>query len=170
MDAFFAMVEEKRHPELAGKAVVVGGLASVPLERLIEKFGESYGHYLYEAARGIDESPLVTHWEPKSVSREITFQEDVRDWQVIARTLVELTKEVVQSMREEGYRGRTVTVKVRFSHFKTLTRAKTFHDSTDSLEEVKKGAFECLGRVELKKKVRLVGIRVGHLEKVEKPN
>ena len=43
--------------------------------------------FLYEAARGMDESPLVTHWEPKSFSSETTFQEDVRDWQVIARTL-----------------------------------------------------------------------------------
>jgi len=152
------------------EVTTIGGLASLPRDQLTEEFGKSYGNYLYEAARGIDESPLVTYWEPKSVSREITFQEDVRDWQVIARTLVELTKEVVQSMREEGYRGRTVTVKVRFSDFETLTRAKTFRDPTGSLEEVKKGAFECLGRVELKKKVRLVGIRVGHLEKVEKPN
>jgi DNA polymerase-4 len=148
----------------------IGGLASVPLERLTEEFGESYGHYLYEASRGIDDSPLVTHWEPKSLSRETTFQEDVRDWQVIAKTLVELAKEVVHSMKEEGYKGRTVSLKVRFSDFKTLTRAKTFHDPTDSLEEVKKGAFECLGRIDLKKKVRLVGIRIGHLEKVEKPN
>ena len=65
----------------------IGQLAALPLEKLLEYFGNSYGQYLYEAARGIDESPLVTHWEPKSFSRETTFQEDVRDWQVIARTL-----------------------------------------------------------------------------------
>jgi DNA polymerase-4 len=113
---------------------------------------------------------LLTYWEPKSISRETTFQEDVRDWQVIAKTLVELTKEVVRSMKEEGYQGRTVTLKIRFSDFKTLTRAKTFQYPTDSEEEIRKAAFDCLGRVELKKKVRLIGIRAGHLEKARREN
>jgi len=143
----------------------IGELASLPPDRLIEEFGESYGTYLYEASRGIDESALVTHWEPKSISREITFQEDVKDWQVIAKTLAELTKDVVESMKQEGYKGRTVTVKVRFSDFKTHTRAKTFPAPTDSLEEIRKGAFDCLGRIELKKRVRLIGMRMSKLEK-----
>lgn len=145
----------------------IGDLASLPLDRLTEEFGKSYGNYLYEASRGMDESPLVPHWEPKSISRETTFQEDVKDWQVIARTLVELTKDVVNSMKQEGYKGRTVTVKVRFSSFETHTRAKTFPEVTDSLDEIRKGAFDCLGRLELKMRVRLIGIRMGNLEKVQ---
>jgi DNA polymerase-4 len=130
---------------------------------LIEEFGQSYGDYLYEASRGMDESPLITHWEPKSISRETTFQKDVGDWQVIAKTLAELTKDVVTSMKEEAYQCRTVTVKVRFSDFKTYTRAKTLGESTDSLEEIRRAAFGCLKRFELKKKVRLIGVRVGNL-------
>jgi DNA polymerase IV len=55
----------------------IGELAALPLEKLIEEFGQSYGSYLYEASRGIDKSSLVTHWEPKSISRETTFQGDV---------------------------------------------------------------------------------------------
>jgi DNA polymerase-4 len=141
----------------------IGELASQSLDRLIEEFGQSYGSYLYEASRGMDESPLITHWEPKSISRETTFQRDVSDWQVIAKTLAELTKEVVTSMKEEDYQCRTITVKVRFSDFKTYTRAKTLDESTDSLEEVKRAAFDCLKRFELKKKVRLIGVRVGNL-------
>ena len=73
-------------------------------------------------------------------------------------------------MRQEGYKGRTVTVKVRFSDFKTQPRAMTFEEATDSPDEIRKGAFDCLDRVELKKKVRLIGIRMGKLEKVEKEN
>jgi DNA polymerase-4 len=69
-------------------------------------------------------------------------------------------------MREEGYQGRTVTVKIRFNDFRTYTRAKTLEDLTDSLEKIRKAAFECLGRVELRKKVRLVGVRISSLEKV----
>jgi DNA polymerase-4 len=141
----------------------IGELAALSLDRLIEEFGQSYGSYLYEASRGIDESPLITHWEPKSISRETTFQKDVDDWQVIAKTLAGLTKDVVNSMGEEGYLGRTVTVKVRFSGFKTYTRAKTLGESTDSLEEIRRAAFDCLKRFELKKKVRLIGVRIGNL-------
>ena len=144
----------------------VGDLASLSLDRLIGEFGRSYGSYLYEASRGIDESLLVTRWEPKSISRETTFQRDVDNWQVIAKTLVELTKEVVINMKEEGYQGRTVSLKIRFNDFKTYTRAKTLSRDTDSEKEIRKAAFDCLGRIELKKKVRLIGVRMSHLEKV----
>ncbi len=121
----------------------IGQLAALPVEKLIEHFGNSYGQYLYEAARGIDESPLVTHWEPKSFSRETTFQEDVRDWQVIARTLADLAKDVVEDMRQHQYKARTITIKIRFSDFETFTRAMTIPDYTDSEEEVQKSGI-CL--------------------------
>jgi DNA polymerase-4 len=147
----------------------IGDLASLSLDRLVEEFGQSYGNYLYEASRGIDESPLVTQWEPKSISRETTYQRDVDNWQVIAKSLAELTKEVVVNMKEEGYQGRTVTLKIRFNDFKTYTRAKTLNGHTDSEEEIRKAAFDCLGRLELKKKVRLIGVRVSHLQKFTPP-
>ena len=143
----------------------IGALASMPLDRLVENFGESYGNYLYEASRGIDESPLVTHWEPKSVSRERTFQTDTNNWQTIAKTIAELTNEVVDDIRQKGYKGRTVTLKVRFSDFKTYTRSKTVHEPTDVIDDIRKAAFDCLKRIELKMKVRLIGIRITHLEK-----
>ena len=147
----------------------IGELAALSLERLIEEFGQSYGSYLYEASRGIDESELITHWEPKSISQETTFQRDLDNWQSIAKNLVELIQGVVRSMKEEDYRGRTVTVKVRFADFKTYTRAKTLDKFTDSEPEIRRAAFECLGRFELKKKVRLIGFRISNLEKDERP-
>jgi DNA polymerase-4 len=146
----------------------IGDLAAVSVERLVGTFGRSYGVFLYESARGIDESPLVTHWEPKSTSRETTFQDDVEDWQVLARNLAELTKEVVADLKRSKLKGRNVTVKVRFSDFRTVTRAKTLEKFSDSLEEIRRAAFECLARVELKKKVRLIGVRVGRFEEREK--
>ncbi len=147
----------------------IGELASLPLERLAEEFGQSYGSYLYEASRGIDESELVTHWEPKSISQETTFQRDLDNWQLIAKNLVELIQSVVESSKEEGYRGRTVTVKVRFTDFKTYTRSKTLDEFTDSEPEIRRAAFDCLARFELKKKVRLIGFRISNLEKVHPP-
>jgi len=146
----------------------IGELAALPLEKLTEEFGQSYGNYLYEASRGIDESELITHWEPKSISKETTFQRDIDNWQLIAKNLVELIQDVVATMKEESYRGRTLTVKVRFTDFKTYTRAKTLDKFTDSVGEIRGAAFDCLGRFEFKKKVRLIGVRISNLEKVTK--
>ncbi len=146
--------------------LTIGELAALPLEKLAERFGSSYGEYLHQASRGIDESPLVTHWEPKSMSRETTFQADVGNWQTIAKTLAALTHEVVEDMKESGYKARTFTVKIRFSDFETLTRATTLTDTTDSETEARRAAFACLKRVDLRKKVRLVGFRAGNLERL----
>jgi DNA polymerase-4 len=157
---------ERRLNEM--EILTVGDLVSVPLEGLAEEFGKSYGNYLYEASRGIDESPVITYWEPKSISRETTFQIDTDNWNVIAKNLAELTRDVVDTMKESGYKGKTVTVKIRFSDFNTYSRAKTLDNFSDSLEIIRKAAFEALRRIELKKKVRLVGVRISGLKKIEK--
>jgi DNA polymerase-4 len=80
------------------------------------------------------------------------------------------TKDVVTSMKEERYQGRAVTIKIRFSDFKTYTGAKTLSRHTASEEEIRKAAFDCLRRLELKKKVRLIGLRVSNLEKISSPS
>lgn len=143
----------------------IGKLAAVPLETLMESFGKSYGRYLYEASRGIDNSPLVTQWEPKTISRETTFQIDTDHWQTIAKNLADLTRETVVELRERHYQCKNVTVKIRFNDFKTHTRATTMEETTDNLEKIRKEVFYCLGNFELKKKVRLVGVRLGALVK-----
>ena len=143
----------------------VGELAALPLDTLIGHFGGSFGNYLYNASRGIDDSPLITVWEPKSMSRETTFQKDTNDRQFLSKNLAELARETVDDMKQSGYCGKTVTVKVKFHDFKMVTRAKTLDTFTDSLEVIRRAAFHCFGRGELKKKVRLIGVRVGNLEK-----
>jgi DNA polymerase-4 len=155
---------EKRLQDIG--ITTIGDLASIPLEKLTGDFGQSYGNYLYEASRGIDETPLITRWEPKSMSRETTFQRDTDNWNVIAKNLANLTKDVVDSMKESGYQGKTITIKIRYSNFETHTRAKTLDEFTDSLDTIRKAAFEVLGRIELKKKVRLIGMRISNLKKV----
>jgi len=147
----------------------IGQLAALPVETLVQRFGPSYGHYLYEAARGIDESPLITSWEPKSFSRETTFQVDEKNWQAIARTLAELTREVVSDLIRKGYAARNVSLKIRYSDFRTVTRACSISKAVQKEEYIRRLAFSCLKRVELTgRKVRLVGVRVGSLEKIEK--
>ena len=160
-------VGPKTESHLKGMGIqTIGDLASWKRDRLIGHFGTSHGEYLYESSRGIDESPMVTHWEPKSLSRETTFQRDTGDWEEISQTLAELTEEVVNDIMERRYRGKTVTIKIRFSDFKTYTRGKTLPEFTDSEEEIRRTAFECLRRIELKKKVRLLGVRISHFEKI----
>ncbi len=159
-------VGPKTEASLRGMGIeTIGQLAALPLDALIERFGNSYGSYLHDAARGLDDSPLVTHWEPKSISRETTFQEDVDNWQIIARTLADLAQEVTADLQGHRYRAKTVTIKIRFADFTTFTRALTIPDYTDSEEEIRKAAFACLKRIELDRKVRLVGARVSGLAK-----
>jgi DNA polymerase-4 len=90
---------------------------------------------------------------------------DTNNWQTIAKTIAELVNEVVDDVRQKGYKGRTITLKIRFSDFKTYTRSKTLDMPTDSVAEIRKAAFDCLKRIELKMKVRLIGVRLTQLEK-----
>lgn len=143
----------------------IGQLAARPAQELAAEFGPAHGAFLHQAARGVDQRPLVTHWEPKSHSREITFQRDTDDWQTLARTLAELAREVADALREAGVKSRRVGIKLRFADFETHTREKTLGAATDSAEEIRKAAFACLKRIALNKPVRLLGVRVGELEK-----
>lgn len=152
------------------KIDTIGQLAALPRATLVGYFGPSYGHYLYDAARGLDDSPVITYWEPKSFSREITFQEDVSQWQTIARTIAQLTKEVVSDLVGHGIAARTITLKIRYGDFKTVTRACSVAKAVQREEDIRRLAFSCLKRVELKgKRVRLAGVRAGNLETMASP-
>jgi DNA polymerase-4 len=145
----------------------IGQLAALSLDILVRHFGASYGRYLYEAARGMDDRPIVTHWEPKSFSRETTYQTDVALWQIIAKTIAQLTREVVGDLAQRHLAARTVTLKIRYRDFQTITRACSVPTALFREEDIRRLAFSCLKRVELKgRKVRLVGVRVGNLEKI----
>lgn len=147
----------------------IGDLAAQPLEELIAEFGPAHGRWLHEAARGIDEQPLVTHWEPKSSSHEITFQRDVAGRRLLAETLARLVRRVAAELRAEDHIGRTVTVKIRYADFETHTREKTLERPTNDADAIWRAASDCMAHFGLDKKVRLIGVRVGGLEKAESP-
>ncbi len=154
---------EKRLGELGIKTV--GELARVPLGHLERNFGPVFGRMLHDHARGVDDSPVVPFHEPNSMSREVTFEEDTGDFYIIKETLYELTKEVAGRLKNERYRARTVSIKVRFSDFQTITRSKTLDTVTDSLNDIWYAALGLLESVDMSKKVRLVGVKVSNLEK-----
>ena len=141
----------------------IGQLAVVPAARLSERFGASMAAFMHSAAWGRHNTPVVTERSPKSRSRETTFQEDVADWQVIARTLAELSARVADDLKRRGCRGRTVGIKLRFADFHTVTRDRTLTEPTDDRALIRKAAFECLRRIELDRRVRLLGVRVTEL-------
>jgi len=138
----------------------IGQLAELPAGQLEARFGRR-GRDLYRQARGMDDSPVVLEREEKSLSREITFAEDIGDMQILRKKLLSLSESVARRLRKRGLRGRTVKLKLRYSDFKTLTRQVTLDVPTD-LEQV---VFDQAGRLldkawDRRRKVRLIGVGV----------
>lgn len=154
-------VGPKTEQSLAAMGVAtIGELAAVPAQTLVEHFGQTHGRYLYRAARGIDERPLVTHWELKSLSHETTYQHDTADWDRVEATLYSLTEELVTRLKDEGYLAGSVAVKLRYANFETHTHSRRLPAATDDLATISDAAQQCLRQFPLTRKVRLVGIRL----------
>lgn len=129
-------------------------------------FGRSYGHWLHEVAHGIDERPIVTYSEPKSISRESTFEKDLHarhDRAILTEIFTHLCTRVSEDLQRKGYVGRTIGIKLRFDDFRTLTRDFTLPSPTDDPAVIRRAAGQCLRRVKLNQKLRLLGVRVGTL-------
>jgi DNA polymerase-4 len=146
----------------------IGALAATPLATLQQTFGEAHGRHLHEAAQGIDETPIITAWEPRSLSRQVTFQHDISDKRVIAKELKTLIETVCADARDEGYRAKTVTVRIRFPDFETVTRQVTLARPSNALPAIMRAARECLDHIALAKKVRLIGVRLSGLVPVDR--
>jgi len=141
-------------------------IAQAELAYLQAHFGRSYGSWLYEASRGIDERPIVTHSEPKSISRESTFEKDLHarhDRAVLTEIFTSLCTRVAADLERKGYVGRTVGIKLRFDDFRTTTRDVTLTTPTSDAATIRRVAGECLRRIPLDRKIRLLGVRVGAL-------
>ena len=144
----------------------IGELAAAEPAWLVQHFGASYGGWLHAAAHGRDERPVVTFSEPKSISRETTFERDmhaVRDRAALSRIFTELCLRVAEDLRRKRYAGRTIGVKLRFDDFRTVTRDVTLPAPTDDATAIRRAAGQCLKRIELSRRIRLLGVRVGAL-------
>jgi DNA polymerase-4 len=146
----------------------VGDLAARERPWLVEHFGRSYGAWLWAAARGLDDRPVVTHSEPVSMSRETTFERDlhaVRDRAALSEAFTALCAELADDLTRKGYAGRTIGIKLRFEDFKTVTRDLTLPAPVDDLPAIRRAAGQCLKRVDLRRRLRLLGVRAGSLVK-----
>jgi DNA polymerase-4 len=144
----------------------IGELAATPPQRLLEHFGAHQGAWLHAAAHGRDDRPVVTHSEPVSMSRETTFDRDLHprnDRAELGEIFTRLAQQVGEDLRRKGYVGRTIGIKLRFDDFRTVTRDHTIAVPTDDGAVIRRAAGECLKRVPLTRRLRLLGVRVGNL-------
>jgi len=150
----------------------IGQLAEQPRATLVAQFGKSYGAWLHDAAHGVDDRPLVTHSEPVSMSRETTFERDLhakRDRAELGAIFSQLAAQVAKDLQRKGYEGRTIGIKLRFDDFKTVTRDLSIEQPTAEASTIRLAAGLCLKRVDLTRRIRLLGVRVGNLRRAAGP-
>ena len=140
----------------------VADIANTPVNTLTRALGQS-GTHLYELSWGRDPRSVVPHEAEKSVSNELTFREDVDDPAVIRAELTALSDKVAARLRKAGYKGKTVTLKLRFADFTTITRSKT-GPHTDLSHEIYATAWKLYEALGLQRvRIRLVGVKVDGL-------
>ncbi|MGE3349743.1 MAG: DNA polymerase IV [Ramlibacter sp.] len=146
----------------------IGDIAARPREWLVDHFGKSYGAWMHDAAWGRDERPVVTESEPVSMSRETTFDRDlhaVRDKAELGAIFTDLCQRVAGDLQRKGYVGKTIGIKLRYDNFRIVTRDQTLDSFTADARTIRQAAGQCLKRVDLSQRLRLLGVRVGSLLK-----
>ncbi|MGE5285270.1 MAG: DNA polymerase IV [Actinomycetota bacterium] len=142
----------------------IGDLRRLPREAMVRTFG-AHGEHLYELARGIDDRPVETEREAKSVGHEETYDHDLRDRGAMRRELLSLSDRVASRLRRGGIKGRTVTLKVKYHDFVLSTRAITLPDPTDDGGTIYRCALDLLLDTEAgARAVRLLGVSVSRLD------
>lgn len=158
-------------PIAAGKLealgiATIGQLASATPEFLQLNFGSSYGRWLYEVSHGMDDRPVVLNPEPRSLSRETTFERDLHprhDRSFLSGIFTGLCIDLAKDLQRKGYVARTIGIKLRFGDFRTVTRACTLIAPTADATVIRRIAEKCLRRVSLDRKLRLLGVRASGL-------
>jgi len=140
----------------------IGDLAALPDDLLIRRFGK-HGAELGQRARGRDADPVGGRDPAKSIGHEHTFDVDTSDRDVIERTLLAMSEGVAGRLRDSGVRASTITVKIRDTTFRTITRQRTMPAPTDLMEPIFRTALE-LARPEVRGvRIRLLGVTASGL-------
>ena len=145
------------------KVQTIAELRAVPVEDLIERFGK-HGRILYEFSRGIDDRPVETHQERKSLGTENTYAQDLTDFAEMEAEVERMAEEVAKSLERSGLSGCTVTLKVRYEDFTTVTRSRTFSMPVGEAADIAACARDLLRRTEAPSRpVRLIGVTASNL-------
>ncbi|WP_322007646.1 DNA polymerase IV [Paraburkholderia tropica] len=151
----------------------IGDLAKADLGLLQEHFGRTYAAWLARVSHGEDDREVVVSSEPKSMSRETTFERDMhvgRDRAVLTPALTQLCERVAQDLERKGYCGRTVGVKIKFADFKIVTRDISLPMAVRDTAAIRRAVGACLKRIDLDRRIRLIGVRVSALERYSADN
>ncbi len=146
--------------------ITIGDVARADARLLRSQFGQTYADWLHRVSRGIDDRPVRTSSETKSVSREVTFERDlhvVADRAVLSAKFEDLCGRVAEDLRKHALAGKTVGIKLKFHDFTTITRDVTLSNLTADRADIAQAARECLRRVPFEKRIRLLGVRVATL-------
>ncbi|MCL4415221.1 MAG: DNA polymerase IV [Actinobacteria bacterium] len=143
----------------------IGDLSKIPLETLKAKFGQSLGKFMNEMSNGIDDREVVLYQEPRSMGREITFSKDIGNFETLKSVLLFLSQKLSLNLHSGKYMGKILTIKIRYSDFKTFTKRITLKNYTSAIFDIYKSSLVLLKEVDLlRKKVRLLGLSVGGLK------
>ncbi|MEO8848108.1 MAG: DNA polymerase IV [Casimicrobiaceae bacterium] len=152
--------------------LTIGELAVADRVWLCERFGRSHGAWMHDAANGLDNRPVETYSEPRSISRETTFDRDLhvkRDRVELGEIFSELCAGLASDLSRKGYVARTIGVKLRFEDFSTVTRDRTLAAPTQQAEGIREAAGRCLARVIFERRIRLLGVRASGLTRADDP-
>ncbi|WP_162831268.1 DNA polymerase IV [Amycolatopsis ruanii] len=138
----------------------IADIAAAPLPRLRKAVGNAAAEHLHALAHGRDERGVVVDSPEKSLGAEHTFDTDQREPRVLERELLRLSERVAESLRRRGLRGRTVSIKVRFADFRTISRSRTLPAATDVARVIHSTAVALLAEAVAGADVRLLGVRV----------
>ncbi|WP_272913348.1 DNA polymerase IV [Desulfohalovibrio reitneri] len=126
----------------------------------LRRFGEKGGVFLWERGHGRGSDEVVPHSDPKSCGAENTFQKDTRDYEILTSWLYLQAERVGRMLRRKGLKGRTITLKLKYADFTSLTRSHSLHMAVDDTENIFRTASELLERLGPERPVRLIGISV----------
>lgn len=143
------------------KLYYVRDILPYSLTWLQERLGSALGSQVYHLARGLDERPVVPEQDCKSIGHEITFSEDHESFSFLRHQLAQMSEKVGWRLREQGVYAKTVSIKVRFGDFKTITRAHTLSHTFNDDDTIFREALHLLKQVKLQP-VRLLGVTVSN--------
>jgi len=141
----------------------IGELAALPLDTMIGALGQGLGQHLHDLAWARDPRPVVPDQAAKSVGHEETYARDLAAAGDLRREVIRLSDAVATRLRRSGVAARTVTLKVRFADFRTITRSRTLAGATDVGHDLAAAASELLDALDTSAGVRLLGVSTSHL-------
>ena len=154
----FALQNKKTYQQLESMGInTLGALKRFPKQVLLDRLGK-FGNHLIKLSCGMDQSKVRPYTAHKSVSSERTLAEDTRDKKLLNKCILRQSEEVARQLRKSQVKAGTITLKIKHSDFKVVTRSKTIAIPTQSSKTIYQNAAKLLDDYQLTKRIRLIGV------------